>query len=51
MNNPKLKIALPILLSLSMIAGIFIGFKMRDGFPGKAFFSMEQKSSILKERK
>ena len=46
MNNPKLKIALPILLSLSMIAGIFIGFKMRDGFPGKAFFSMEQKSSI-----
>ncbi len=46
MNNSRLKIALPIFLSVSMIAGIFIGFKMRDGFPEKGFFSIENKTSI-----
>lgn len=46
MNNPKLKVALPLLLSISMCAGIFIGFKMRDGFPGNSFFSRDKKSSI-----
>jgi carboxyl-terminal processing protease len=46
MNNPKLKVAFPLLLSISMCAGIFIGFKMRDGFPGNSFFSIDKKSSI-----
>lgn len=46
MNNQKLKVVLPLLLSLSMCAGIFIGFKMRDGFPGNSFFSRDKKSSI-----
>ena len=41
MNNSRLKIALPIFLSVSMI-----GFKMRDGFPEKGFFSIENKTSI-----
>jgi carboxyl-terminal processing protease len=46
MNNPKLKIVLPLLLSISMCAGIFIGFKMRDGFPDNSFFSKDKNSSI-----
>ena len=46
MNNTKLKVALPLLLSFSMCAGVFIGFKMRDGFPGNSFFSRDKSSSI-----
>jgi carboxyl-terminal processing protease len=46
MERKKLKVWLPFLLSICMIAGIFIGFKMRDGLPGRSFFSLEKRRPI-----
>jgi len=37
---------LPLWISLSMIAGMIIGFSMRDQFPSTPFFSFEKKSII-----
>ncbi len=48
MNNKKLQTFLPILLSLCMIAGIFIGFKMRDSFPDAHFWG-QSKTNTLQE--
>ena len=45
MNN-KLKIWLPLLFSIVMILGMFMGYKMRDAMPGKSFFSTVKPSSI-----
>ena len=44
-NKTKLQVWLPILLSLCMIAGIFIGFNIRNGLPGKNFFYTEKPST------
>ena len=46
MNKQKFQIWLPVLLSLSMIAGMFLGYKIRDSVPGRGFFSLESRSSI-----
>ncbi len=46
MEKKKLKIWLPLLFSISMIAGMFLGYKMRDGLPGKSFFYMENRRPI-----
>ncbi|MGC4103347.1 S41 family peptidase [Ferruginibacter sp.] len=46
MNNKKLQVWLPLLFSLTLIAGIYIGFKMRDDFPGKSFFYMEKRRPV-----
>ena len=46
MERKKLNIWLPLLLSICMIAGIFIGYKMRDGLPGRSFFSLEKRRPI-----
>lgn len=46
MEKKKLQIWLPLLFSISMIAGMFLGFKMRDGLPGKSFFYMESRRPI-----
>lgn len=46
MENKKLQVWLPLLFSITMIAGIFIGYKMRDGMPGKSFFYMEKRRPI-----
>ena len=45
MNN-KLKIWLPLLFSIVMIIGMFMGYKMRDAMPGKSFFSTQKPSSV-----
>jgi len=56
MNNKKTQVWLPILFSISMAIGIFIGFKMRDQFPSNHFFSVEKSSpfneimGLIKER-
>ena len=44
--NSKLKIWLPLLFSIVMIIGMFMGYKMRDAMPGKSFFSTEKPSSV-----
>lgn len=46
MNNKKLQVWLPLLFAITMIAGIFIGFKLRDEIPGKPFFYREKQLPI-----
>ena len=46
MEKKKLQVWLPLLMSLSMIAGMYFGFRMRDGMPGKSFFYTEKRRPI-----
>jgi carboxyl-terminal processing protease len=48
MQNKKLQIWLPLLFSLTMILGMYFGYRMRDTMPGKKFFSL-QKSTTIQE--
>ena len=45
-NKKKLQIWLPLLFSITMIAGMFLGYKMRDGLPGKSFFYVEKRRPV-----
>lgn len=42
MQQNKLKIWLPLLISFSMAIGMFLGYKIRDNFPQKNFFERDQ---------
>lgn len=44
----KTQVWLPLLISISMILGMFFGYRMRDNMPGKNFFSAD-KSTPLQE--
>jgi carboxyl-terminal processing protease len=46
MENKKFNIWLPLLISISMALGIFLGYKLRDGIPGQAFFYREKGGDI-----
>ncbi len=46
MEKKKLQVWLPLLFSITMIAGIFIGYKVRDKIPGKPFFYLEKRRPI-----
>ena len=46
MEKKKIQVWLPLLFSITMIAGIFLGYKMRDEIPGKSFFYMEKRRPI-----
>lgn len=46
MTTKKINIWLPLLFSLTMIIGMFFGYKMRDTMPGKKFFSMQKANSV-----
>ncbi len=46
MQKKKLQVWLPLLFSITMIAGIFIGYKVRDKIPGKSFFYLEKRRPI-----
>jgi carboxyl-terminal processing protease len=46
MQKKKLHIWLPLLMSVTMIAGMFIGYKLRDGIPGKDFFFIERRRPV-----
>lgn len=46
MDKKKLQIWLPLLFSLTMIAGIYFGYKMRDANPTRSFFYMEKRRPI-----
>jgi len=46
MNKQKLQIWLPLFISLSMVAGMFIGYKIRDSIPGKSFFSFDKRKPV-----
>lgn len=42
MNNKKIQVWLPLLISLAMCVGMFFGYKVRDSMPGKKFFSVDK---------
>ncbi len=46
MEKKKLQVWLPLLFSITMIAGIYLGYKMRDQIPGKSFFYMEKRRPV-----
>jgi carboxyl-terminal processing protease len=46
MNKNKIQIWLPLLLSLSMIVGMYVGFKIHDNIPGRSFFYKEKQRPI-----
>ncbi len=46
MNNKKLQVWLPLLFSITMILGMFFGYKMRDNMPGKSFFFAEKRKPV-----
>ena len=46
MNNKKIQVWLPLLFSITMIVGMFLGYKMRDNMPGKSFFFADKQRPI-----
>ncbi|HLF45740.1 MAG TPA: S41 family peptidase [Chitinophagaceae bacterium] len=47
MVNKKLKVWLPLVISLVLIAGMYVGFRLRDNTPsGKGFLKIDRKSSM-----
>lgn len=46
MNKRKFNIWLPFLISVAMVAGIFLGYKMRETIPNKNFFFLEKRKPI-----
>jgi carboxyl-terminal processing protease len=44
--NKKIQIWLPLLFSIAMIAGMLIGYRMRDDQPGKKFFSFDKQTAL-----
>lgn len=40
--NKKLQVWLPLLLSVTMIIGMILGYRMRDSMPGRNFFSLDR---------
>lgn len=46
MNNRKVQVWLPLLFSITMIVGMFFGYKMRDNMPGKSFFYTEKRKPV-----
>jgi carboxyl-terminal processing protease len=43
MRNKKLQVWLPLLFSITMVLGMYFGYKMRDNMPGRSFFYTEQR--------
>ena len=46
MNNKKIQVWLPLLFSITMIIGMYMGYKMRDNMPGKSFFFAEKRRPV-----
>jgi carboxyl-terminal processing protease len=43
----NLKFLQPLLFSITMIVGVYLGYNMRDSMPGKSFFSIDKTSPLL----
>ncbi len=46
MNNKKIQVWFPLLFSITMIIGMYFGYKMRDNMPGKSFFFAEKRRPV-----
>lgn len=44
--NKKLQVWLPLLLSITMILGMLLGYRMKENMPGKKFFSIDKSHPI-----
>lgn len=44
--NKKIQVWLPLLFSVTLITGMYLGYKMRDNMPGRKFFSLEKRRPI-----
>jgi carboxyl-terminal processing protease len=44
--NKKIQIWLPLLISIAMIVGMLIGYKMRDNQPGRNYFSLDKVTAL-----
>lgn len=44
--NKKIQVWLPLLFSITLIAGMFLGYRMRDYMPGRSFFSIEKRRPL-----
>ncbi|MEO5893440.1 MAG: S41 family peptidase [Ferruginibacter sp.] len=40
--NKKIQIWLPLIISIAIVAGMLVGYRLRDTQPGKSFFSFER---------
>lgn len=41
-STKKPKVWMPLLFSITLIVGMMLGYRMRDGMPGKPFFSVDK---------
>ncbi len=46
MAKQKLQVWLPLLFGLVLAAGMFLGYKMRDGMPGRSFFYTDSRRPV-----
>jgi len=46
MRNKKLKVWLPLLLSLCIVAGMFIGYRIKENMPDSGIFFMEKEKPV-----
>src|SRR5215210_282132 len=46
MQNKKIQVWLPLLFSIVMIAGMFIGYRIKENMPGRGFFYVEKRRPI-----
>ncbi len=46
MHNKKLKVWLPLLLSLCIVAGMFIGYRIKGNMPDNGIFFMEKEKPV-----
>ena len=46
MMNKKINVWLPLLFSMTMIVGMYLGYKMRDANPSKGFFYTEKRRPL-----
>lgn len=46
MHNKKRQAWFPVLLSIAIVVGMFLGFKLKSAMPGRNFFSVEKASPL-----
>ncbi len=46
MQQGKKNVWLPLVISIAMVAGMWLGYKMRDSMPGKSFFNVERRRPV-----
>ncbi len=46
MKNKKVMVWLPLLFSVTMIVGMYLGYKMKEAIPGRSFFYVEKRRPV-----